>query len=279
MSVTLGRGLLSIGDLYALEIGGLLHDIGKVGVPDSVLLHPGKLSEEQWEIMEAHARMGVEIVESSFSSPGLSNIVRYHHYRYDGSHTPPGGPVGDDIPIGAGIVCIVDAFDAMVSNRVYRRGRPAEQAFAELRRCAGAQFEPMLVERFASLQVGWRPDSRYCMPSEVDRSAVRVGHLTERTLYAYQTHDGPALSLALSQLAMVGEKNDYPAIHELAKQLSNAVSERDRSSWDIAVPILQDLVESCLTVQPAHVREVACRPRGVENCPQVDVLNVLSARG
>ena len=85
-------------------------------------------------------------------------------------------------------------------------------------------------------------------------------------------HDAPALSQALSQLAIVGEKNDYPAIHHLATQLSKAVTERDRSSWDLAVPILQDLIETCLTVQRAHVRDVACRLRSVENCPQGTVL-------
>ena len=279
MSVALARGLLTVGELYVLEIAGLLHDIGKIGVPDSVLLHPGKLSQEQWRIMEAHARMGVEIVDSSFNSPALSDIVRFHHYRYDGTNSPPGAPVGDDIPVGARIVCIVDAFDAMVSNRVYRPGRPAEEAFAELRRCAGTQFDPVLVERFTTLQIGWRLDSRYCTTSGHDRSAIRVGHLTERTLHAYETHDAPALGQALSQLAIVGEKNDYPAIHHLATQLLQAVSERDRSSWDLAIPILQDLVDTCLTVQRAHVRDVACRPRGIENCPQADVLKIMQEIG
>ncbi len=92
MSVALGRGLLPVGEMYVLEIAGLLHDIGKNGVPDSVLLHPGKLSAEQWKVMEAHARMGVEIVEASFNSKALSDIVRYHHFRFDGANTPPGGP-------------------------------------------------------------------------------------------------------------------------------------------------------------------------------------------
>ena len=279
MSVALARGLMAVGDLYVLEIAGLLHDIGKIGVPDSVLLHPGKLSQEQWRIMEAHARMGVEIVDSSFNSPALSDIVRFHHFRYDGINTPPGGPIGDAIPIGARIVCIVDAFDAMVSNRVYRPARTAEEAFAELRRCAGTQFDPVMVDRFTDLQIGWRLDSRYCTTSGPDRSAIRVGHLTERTLYAYETHDAPALSQALSQLAVVGEKHDYPAIHHLAIQLMQAVSERDRSSWDLAVPILQDLIDTCLTVQRAHVRDVACRSLAIENCPQGDVLKIMQTTG
>ncbi|MEZ6135349.1 MAG: HD domain-containing protein [Pirellulaceae bacterium] len=135
MSVSLGRGLMSVSQLYVLEISALLHDIGKIGVPDSILLKPGKLDAEEWKVMEAHARMGVEIVESSFDSQPLSDIVCFHHYRHDGTNTPAGGPIGKDIPVGARIVCIVDAYDAMVSNRVYRKGRPPEAAFEELRRC------------------------------------------------------------------------------------------------------------------------------------------------
>ncbi len=101
-------------------------------------------------------------------------------------------------------------------------GRAPEEAFAELRRCAGSQFDPVLVERFIDLQIGWRPDSRYFEPVSNDRSAVRVGHLTERTLHAYETHDANALSQALGHLAVIGEKNDYPAIKYLATELSKA---------------------------------------------------------
>ncbi len=277
MSVALARGMVPISELYVLEIGGLLHDIGKIGVPDAVLLHPGRLNEDQWKVMDAHARMGVEIIESSFTSKSLSDIVRYHHYRYDGSRTPEGGPIGDQIPLGARIVCIVDAFDAMVSDRVYRKGRPVEEAFAELKRCAGTQFDPKLVERFIDLKVGWRLDSRYCYSEGVDRSAVRIGHLTERMLNAFDTQDASAFGEALKHLQAVAEKNDYPAIAHLAKQLAGCVSERDQSSWAQAMPILQDMIDICLTVQRAHVRDVAARPRLVDHCPQAEVLEKFRA--
>ncbi len=259
LSVAIGRGLLSIGDLYVLEIAGLLHDIGKIGVPDAVLLQPGKLSSQQWEIMETHARMGVEIVESSFNCPSLSDIVRYHHFRFDGGNTPAGGPVGTQIPIGARIVSIADAFDAMVSDRIYRKGCSVETAFAELQRCAGSQFDPMLVERFAAIQVGWRPDSRLYVHDGLERNAIKIGHLTERLLHAFDTHDAGALSDSLKQLAFIAEEDEQMAIANLANALADTVCERDQHSWEQGVPILQDLVEICLTIQRAHVRDVAAR--------------------
>jgi diguanylate cyclase (GGDEF)-like protein/PAS domain S-box-containing protein len=268
MSVSLGRDLMTVSQLYVLEISALLHDIGKVGVPDSILLKPGKLDVEEWKVMEAHARMGVEIVESSFDSKPLSDIVRYHHYRYDGTNTPAGGPIGKDIPIGARIVCIVDAYDAMVSNRVYRKGRPSEAAFEELRRCAGTQFDPDLVERFIKMQVGWRPDSRHMQSDLEDRLAISIGHFTERTMTAFECHDAKALVDALERLGKIAKHYDMPAIHHLANALQVGVAESRDSDWEDITPILQDLLDMCLTVQRAHIRDVAARPQATENCPQ-----------
>ncbi|MCA9133910.1 MAG: diguanylate cyclase, partial [Planctomycetales bacterium] len=268
MAVALARGLMSVSQLYILEIGAILHDIGKVGVPDSVLLKPSKLSPDEWKVMEAHARMGVEIVESSFDSKPLSDIVRYHHYRYDGTNTPAGGPVGDEIPIGARIVCIVDAYDAMISNRVYRKGRSPEEAFEELQRCAGTQFDPHLVERFIAHQIGWRPDSRFIQCDLEDKLAISIGHLTERTMHAFEAQDTKVLAESLEQLAQTGENNDLPAIRHLATELGQAIGDARDNDWEFAVPILQNLLDMCLMVQRAHIRDVAARPQAVENCPQ-----------
>jgi diguanylate cyclase (GGDEF)-like protein/putative nucleotidyltransferase with HDIG domain len=268
MAVTLARGLMTVSQLYVLEIAALLHDIGKIGVPDAILLKPAKLTAEEWKVMEAHARMGVEIVDSSFNSKALSDIVRYHHFRFDGMNTPEGGPVGEDIPVGARIVCIVDAFDAMVSNRVYRKGRSAELAFEELRRCAGGQFDPQLVERFIELQAGWRPDSRFMHSGMEDKLAISIGHLTERTMHAFESHDVNILSESLSKLATTGELYDFPAIKHLATELKSSIEKSRTNDWDEALPILQNLLDMCLMVQRAHIRDVAARPQVVENCPQ-----------
>ncbi len=268
MAVTVGRGLMTASQLYVLEIAAVLHDIGKIGVPDSILLKPAKLTADEWKIMEAHARMGVEIVDSSFNSPLLSDIVRYHHYRFDGGGTPADGPVGEDIPIGARIICIVDAYDAMVSNRVYRKGRAAEEAFIELRRCAGTQFDPVLVERFITAQVGWRADSRYMQTDMSSLEGLAIGHLTERTMHGFETNDTKILAESLEKLARAGEHYDLPAIRHLADELKKSIGDARGDDWSFAEPLLQDLLDMCLMVQRAHIRDVASRPQGVENCPQ-----------
>lgn len=267
MCVALGRGHMSISELYLLEIAGLLHDIGKIGVPDQVLLKPGKLDKEQWMVMEAHARMGVEIVDSTFQCRELSDIVRYHHYRFDGAGTPPGEPMGQDIPVGARIVSIVDAYDAMVSNRVYRKGRSPDEAFQELRRCAGSQFDPDLVERFVNMRIGWRPDSRYLLNDVEDHLAISVGHLTERTVLAFEAHDVKTLAESLDRLKDVAKQLENVPIIRLTEELSKSIAGRD-VDWELVVPTLQNLLDMCLTIQRAHIRDVAARPQATLNCPQ-----------
>jgi diguanylate cyclase (GGDEF)-like protein/putative nucleotidyltransferase with HDIG domain len=134
-----------------IEFGALLHDIGKLGTPDAVLLKPGPLNDDEWKIMRAHEKHGIQIITASFNYPELIDIVGMHHAWFGGNPSCPHLPRGQDIPVGARILTIGDAYDAMVSDRVYRKGRPPEQAMAELRRCSGTQFDPDLVERFIAI--------------------------------------------------------------------------------------------------------------------------------
>jgi HD-GYP domain-containing protein (c-di-GMP phosphodiesterase class II) len=130
-----------------LELGALLHDIGKIGVPDAVLRKPAKLDEEEWAKMRLHPQHGQMILRNIPFLEGAARIVAQHHEQWDGTGYPT-GLRGEAIDIGARIFAVVDAFDAMVSDRVYRKGRPYEAALEELERCAGQQFDPMIVEAF-----------------------------------------------------------------------------------------------------------------------------------
>lgn len=132
-----------------IEVAALLHDIGKIGVPDSVLLKPSELTPDEMAIMDQHRRMGVEILRSSCANSAIMDIVTWGNAWYGGR--PGAKLLGTDIPLGARMLSIVDAFDAMTSDQVYRSALSRERAFSELFRYAGSQFDPDLVKIFAAL--------------------------------------------------------------------------------------------------------------------------------
>jgi response regulator RpfG family c-di-GMP phosphodiesterase len=138
----LGWSQEQIGDL---TIGALLHDIGKIGVPDFILNKPGPLTPEEAEIMKKHPANGAKMVESiSFLTPALPYIL-YHHERHDGKGYPF-GLAGDDIPLPGRLLAVVDTIDAMTSDRPYRKGRPLAVAMKEIADYSGTQFNPAVVE-------------------------------------------------------------------------------------------------------------------------------------
>ena len=147
-SLRLGREYgLSSEAMKSLEFGSLLHDIGKIGVPDSILRKPAKLTEEEWVRMREHPLHGQQILRGIEFLEGASRVVAQHHEQWDGT----GYPLGlrqEEIDICARIFSVADAFDAITSDRVYRRGKPYEAAAQELDDWAGRQFDPKVVEAF-----------------------------------------------------------------------------------------------------------------------------------
>jgi HD-GYP domain-containing protein (c-di-GMP phosphodiesterase class II) len=124
---------------------GRLHDIGKVGVPDSVLLKPGSLSPEEWKLMQGHCSWGADLVQRIPGLERVARIVRHHHERFDGSGYPD-GLLEHEIPVESRILCVADAYVAMSENRPYRARLDDEQVLRELKGGCGAQFDPAVVE-------------------------------------------------------------------------------------------------------------------------------------
>jgi HD-GYP domain-containing protein (c-di-GMP phosphodiesterase class II) len=125
------------------------HDIGKVGIPDSILLKPSSLTSEEWLIMKSHSGIGKRIAEVSPELRDISNLIYHHHERFDGTGYPT-GLGGEEIPIECRILSIVDTYDAMTNDRPYRRAQTAEAAAEEIIRCSGTQFDSQLADLFVS---------------------------------------------------------------------------------------------------------------------------------
>ncbi len=159
LSVAIGRGLsLPPDDLEVLRLGALLHDIGKIGVPDDVLRKPGALTPEEFDIIKQHPVLGARILQSVPFLAKHIPIVELHHERPDGRGYPD-GLRGDDIPRPASIVHVADAYDAMTSARAYRAARPPGEALRELWRCAGSEFHAEIVAALATALPGLTSDA------------------------------------------------------------------------------------------------------------------------
>jgi putative two-component system response regulator len=130
-----------------IRIGGYLHDIGKIGIADAILLKPGKLTDDEMAEMRRHSEIGAAILEVHEAMADIAQIVRHHHERWDGRGYPD-AMVGLDIPLGGRIIAVADAFSAMTSDRIYRPAMPLDRAWAELRAHSGTQFDPEIVAVF-----------------------------------------------------------------------------------------------------------------------------------
>lgn len=137
----------SMYDSQVVRYAAILHDIGKIGVSDYILSKPGDLTKEEWKRMQKHSRIGADIVTQIDSFKEASKLVYHHHERYNGQGYPE-GLRGEDIPLGARIIAVVDAYDAMTSRRPYRKAYSREEAVAELKKNIGTQFDGKVVEAF-----------------------------------------------------------------------------------------------------------------------------------
>lgn len=171
-------------DVEAIELAGLLHDIGKIGIPDSVLQKPGRLDPDERLLIMEHAALGAKIISENPSLIPLAPFVRHHHEWFNGGGYPD-GLEGSEIPLGAAIISVADTFDTMTTDRPYRAAPGRDKALAELQRCSGTQFHPDVVSAFLHVQrlalaTGQPPESAHPSYtaagriSTVDTRAMRI---------------------------------------------------------------------------------------------------------
>jgi putative nucleotidyltransferase with HDIG domain len=135
-----------------IYMAGLLHDVGKIGVAESILQKPGRLTDEEFTQMKRHPEIGAHILADVKQVQDIIPGVMHHHERFDGRGYPA-RLAGRDIPMMGRIICLADCFDAMTSTRTYRKAMPLEVALADMRRCSGTQFDPALTEAFLQIDM------------------------------------------------------------------------------------------------------------------------------
>jgi putative two-component system response regulator len=141
---------LSSAQVKAIRFGGLLHDIGKISIDDAILRKPGKLTEEEYAQIKRHPEYGARIIQAMRFAGDVGPIIRHHHERWDGKGYPT-GLAGEEIPIGARIVAIVDAYDAMMTDRPYRSSLGLDETMRRMREGRGREWDPVLLDRFIKL--------------------------------------------------------------------------------------------------------------------------------
>jgi hypothetical protein len=200
--------------------------------------------------MRTHDRMGAEIVAAAFGSDELTGIVQTHHAWFGGSPRDPGLPTGTEIPLRARILTIADAYDAMTTDRVYRKGRSRDEAFKELRRCAGQQFDPELVERFIRA-VTAADAGRAKVASEAERALERVKEQIERLACALDSRDMTLLKAMAGRLVATAGRDGLDDVAKAAADLEKSTG----PNLDVldVVKKMNDLVEICrsATAEPA----------------------------
>jgi putative nucleotidyltransferase with HDIG domain len=265
---------LSTEQRTALEMAAYLHDIGKIGIREEILLKPGRLSDDEMAQMRHHPLIGANILKPVAFPWAIAPIVRHHHEHWDGRGYPA-GLRGEEIPLLARILTAADAYEAMTSDRPYRRGRSADEAVAELKRCSGTQFDPRVVDAFISVLKAEESDRKALaaqIPEEVQADEARAIFVAvcDGMISSFRRLGGPRLSANLES-----ELNRYFLAEELPFSFSGG---RLAAKWDGAVSREAELAQMRTVV--SSLADVMARTSGnsLVDGFYIDSLATLSGR-
>jgi diguanylate cyclase (GGDEF)-like protein/putative nucleotidyltransferase with HDIG domain len=224
-AIAVGKELgLSEEELQSLNVAALLHDIGKLGIPDHILLKPGPLTEEEWDKMKTHAMIGAEMLSRMRYPDSVLAIVKAHHEKWNGAGYPH-GLAGEEIPIGARILSAVDCLDALASDRPYRKALPLHEAMGKIRAENGRSFDPRVVSVLERRHVELDKVARETVKNNVEVESADASGSTREDLGKLaanlQVKSGAAASSILGPI--VSARQETHLLHGLAGDLSHAI--------------------------------------------------------
>jgi HD superfamily phosphodiesterase len=241
LCLLVGGRLMKREDLYELEIAAILHDVGKIGVPDPILRKPGPLTPEEWQIMNRQDQMGVEIVRSAFASDRIIEYIRCHHLQFANALTQSCDGQEEVLPLGARIITVCDAYDSMTHDRVYRKARTPEEAFAELYRWSGVQFDPLIVRTLERVVSEGAESLTMLMPIS---QSLKLGAYVEDLTAAIAARDLDALAQVTKQVAATAAEYEFEPLLRATCELESQISGQDTNLNELT-RIADEILEFC----------------------------------
>ncbi len=249
LCLLVGRRLMNLHELYELEIAALLHDIGKIGVPDAILRKPGPLTPDEWTVMNRHDQIGVEIVRSAFASERIIEYIRCHHLHYSNALELPSAEVDKVIPLGARIITVCDAFDAMTNDRVFRNAISQDKALAELYRWSTVQFDPLIVR---TLERVVKEDKLDLSEIQAERSALKLGVYVEQLTVALASGNVKELADVTRHVESVASEFNIQPLLKAATDLETRLAENNSNLSQLG-QLADDILDICRSSRSAIV--------------------------
>lgn len=243
MCVIVGEKLMNRRELYQLEVAALLHDVGKIGVPDAILHKPGPLTDAEWEIMRKHDDIGAEIVRNALSSEKIALFIESHHQEFS-----PESDGTDTVlltPLAARIITVCDAYDAMTNDRVYRPAMPVDEALVELEKNAPRQFDPQVVAILcAHVRSGIQTTkTKLERPVFSSRQAAAIGRHIEELYEAVDSEDVDQLKDVVQRLRT--EASGDSQVNEVANKLDVAIGVSSQDDLEEVLNLANEVMQIC----------------------------------
>jgi len=243
MCVIVGEKLMNRRELYQLEVAALLHDVGKIGVPDAILNKPGPLTKEEWAVMHKHDDIGAEIVRSALSSEKIAHYIESHHQEF--SPETSGTDTVFMMPLASRVITVCDAFDAMTNDRVYRAAMSMEEAMAELERNAPGQFDPQGVAILcAHIRSGLhKPQNEVGRPVFSAKQATAIGTHIEELYEAVNEEDVDRLKEVVQRLRQ--DASGDSQVNDVANKLDTAIGDSSSDDLEEVLNLANEVMQIC----------------------------------